>query len=92
MSVRLSDRNDVVILAARGMHHKHHHAVLQPQGLQATLGVGHALVFACDGETREHSITRAEDADLSLIPSQLAGDAADASDLLGGEAHVCVGW
>jgi len=35
---------------------------------------------------------RAEDADLSLLPSQLAGDAADALDLLGGEAHVCVGW
>jgi len=35
---------------------------------------------------------RAEDTDLNLLPSQLAGDAADALDLLGAEAHVCVGW
>jgi phage protein D len=91
MSVCLSDRNDLVILAARGMHHKHHHTVPQPQGLHATLAVGVALVFARDGETREHCITAdGEDVTARLADYLLSLSVTDASGMESDEIQIDV--
>jgi hypothetical protein len=54
MSVCLSDRNDVVVVAARGVHHEHHHVTPQPQRLQAQFTVRSAPIFAGDGVPFEH--------------------------------------
>jgi hypothetical protein len=54
MLVCLSDRNDVVVVAARGVLHKHHHVTPQSQRLQAYFTVRSAPVFASHGVPFEH--------------------------------------
>jgi hypothetical protein len=53
MSFRLSNGNDVIGLAARGMHHEHHHAVPQANGLEARLAIRTAFILAANREARE---------------------------------------
>jgi hypothetical protein len=57
MSLCLSYRNYVVSIASRGMHHKDHYTVPQPQGLQPQLTVGIAPIFAGDRKAGEDNLT-----------------------------------
>ena len=50
----LSDGNNVVNVAARGMHHEHDDSSQHPQCLQSQLSVSVAPVFTGDGEALEY--------------------------------------
>ena len=73
MFVCLADRNNVIVAAARGVHHKHHHVTPQPQRLQAQFTVSRALVFSGDGVARENDVDADEVESMHVQISQALG-------------------
>jgi hypothetical protein len=69
MFFRLSARNEVGGLAARGMHHENHDSVPQTNRLKTLLAVGVTPVFTANREARENFLRTNE---IESVPGNVA--------------------
>jgi hypothetical protein len=60
MFFRLSDGNDVICIAARGVYHENHDAIPNADGLKTHLATGVALVLTAHREARENLLSAHE--------------------------------
>lgn len=72
----------MVVVAARGVHHKHHHRTPQPQSLQARFTVRCAPIFAGHRVPVEHEVDTDEVEPVNLQIGKALGQTIPQSLLL----------